>query len=78
MDELLLRVLSRLIGIHASLGAEVYRDAVRRALVGVATAAQIEAERRAGSERPAQGIGTVVRFPLRRARLKSNDDGVAT
>jgi hypothetical protein len=78
MDELLLRVLSRLVAIHASLGPDVYRDAVRRALLGVAVAAQIEAERRAGSEHTAQGVGTIIRFPLRRARLNPGEDDGTT
>ncbi|MBO1905303.1 hypothetical protein KHP60_09700 [Microvirga sp. 3-52] len=74
MDELLLRVLSRLVGIHATLGPDVYRQAGQRALLGIAAAAHVEAERRARGPCPS---GTVVKFPLARTRRSSiTEDGV--
>jgi hypothetical protein len=73
MDDLLLRVVERLIGIRSTLGPFVYRDAARRALLGIAVAAHVEAERRAGHRcRPG---AAVVRFPLARVRSAVPDDG---
>ncbi|WP_201834932.1 hypothetical protein [Microvirga zambiensis] len=67
MDDRLAAVVVRLLGVRQALGDASYRDAVGRALQGIAAAAQAEAERRARRHRPVRP-GVVVRFPLGRAR----------
>lgn len=48
MDELLIRVLVRLLRVHDELGQQAFENAARRALVGIGVAVQVEAERNAG------------------------------
>ncbi|WP_046867621.1 hypothetical protein [Microvirga massiliensis] len=71
VDERTLAVAHRLEAIRTRLGARAFRDAVGRALHGIASAALAEAERRAWrhAKRPA-GSETVVPFPLPRARRR--------
>lgn len=46
MDEALLRIVRRLIAVRYNLGAEVFEEAVHRALVGIGRAVLEEGERR--------------------------------
>lgn len=61
-DELLIRVLTRLLRVHDELGDRAFIDAANRSLVAIATSVQVEADRRAGIERPS--AQQVVPFPL--------------
>jgi hypothetical protein len=63
MDELLIRVLTRLVRVHDELGERSFEDAAQRALVAIAMAVQIEANRRAGVPEVVPH-GDVVHFPL--------------
>lgn len=64
MDELLIRILTRLVRVHDELGEESFKNAANRALVTIARSVQLDAEERAGCS-PVAG-GDVVRFPLGR------------
>lgn len=67
MDDLLIRVLTRLLRVHEELGEASFEDAAHRALVAIALAVRAEAEDRAGcSDTPPSGA--VVSFPLAKAR----------
>ena len=75
MDELLIRVLTRLLRVHDELGEESFEAAAHRALVAIALAVQIDAERKAGSLNRASSTDGVVPFPLsssQRAMKKSD------
>jgi hypothetical protein len=67
----LIEIVSRLATVRATLGEDTYRDAVRRALVGVGLAVRDEAERRAGVRGGPDGI--VIRFPLGRPDRNEHD-----
>lgn len=73
MDELLITIMVRLAGIYESLGPRVYAEAGRNALLGIARAAQTEAERRAGTNCRISSSGPVIPFPLGRARNPYGD-----
>lgn len=76
MDELLIRVLTRLLRVHDELGEESYEEAAHRALVAIALAVQCDAERKAGVGSAEDG-DRVVRFPLskrRRTQVPDLDD----
>lgn len=68
MDDLLLKVLSRLVTIQETFGSRVFEDAAHRALVATAVAVQIEAERNAGTIDRTTGDQQVIPFPLAKAR----------
>jgi hypothetical protein len=68
MDELLIRVMTRLLRVHDELGEESFEDAAHRALVAIAMAAQFEAERKAGTLDYQSSGEHVVPFPLAKAR----------
>jgi len=79
MDDLLIKVLSRLVTIQETFGNRVFEDAAHRALVAAGVAVQIEAERNAGtSDRPTRDQ-QVIPFPLAKARRNRDriswDDG---
>ncbi len=67
MDELLIRVLTRLLRVHDELGEESFEDAAHRALVAIALAVKFEAERKAGGPAP-RADRQVVPFPLAKRR----------
>tara|TARA_R110002124_G_scaffold44422_1_gene135446 strand:+ start:2000 stop:2254 length:255 start_codon:yes stop_codon:yes gene_type:complete len=67
MDELLIRVLTRLLRVHDELGEESFEDAAHRALVAIALAVKFEAERKAGGPAP-RVDQQVVPFPLSKTR----------
>lgn len=75
MDDLLLKVLSRLVTIHDELGEESYQDAAHRALLAIALAAKVEAERSASIHQANVGEGVVVPFPLSRTQRQRKDEG---
>lgn len=73
MDErLLVRVLTRLVRVHAEFGEEYYRDAVRGALVAIGRSAMRAAET------DLAGRDNVLTFPLPKSDNWPDDgDGVA-
>lgn len=80
MDELLIRVLSRLLRVHEELGEESFDEAAHRALVAIALAVQCDAERKAGVPDTLAADQQVVRFPLakrRRTEKNQTDDWVS-
>jgi len=66
MDELLIRVLPRLLRVHEELGEHSFEEAAHRALLAIALSVRDEAEARAG-EHPKRDAA-VVSFPLAKAR----------
>lgn len=72
MDEMMQRLVTRLIVTEVELGPEAYRDAVQGALRAVAKAALDQAERQTGLAPPANVGGPVVRFPLSRRHREPN------
>ncbi|KKB08802.1 hypothetical protein [Devosia chinhatensis] len=62
MDDLLIRVLTRLVRVHDELGEESFEHAANRALVSIARSVQLDAERQVRLERPAFDEG-VIPFP---------------
>lgn len=74
MDELLIRVLTRLLRVHDELGEESFEEAAHRALVAIALAVQCDAERKAGGPEITTPERQVVRFPLAKRRRVSPSD----
>ena len=76
MDDLLIRVLTRLVRVHDELGEGAFEDAAHRALVAIALAVQVEANRRAGAPDVIHPDG-VLPFPLERRLMRpsSTPDG---
>mgnify|MGYP001266217040 CR=1 FL=1 len=72
MDELLVRILTRLLRVHDELGPATYEEAARRALVAIAAAVHSEAERKAGGAGILPPAPRVVPFPLARRRAKED------
>jgi hypothetical protein len=73
MDEILIRVMTRLVRVHDELGERCFEEAAHRALLSIALAVQFEAERKAGSLQPPNVDQEVVPFPLsstRRDRIR--------
>ena len=66
-DELLIRVLTRLLRVQDELGNKAFEEAAHRSLVAIATSVQAEASRRAGIAEPNLG-DAIVQFPLERRR----------
>jgi hypothetical protein len=73
VDELLIRVLTRLVRVHDELGEDSFERAANRALVTIARSVQIDAESRAGMREPHLGDG-VVPFPLPARGRRSEDE----
>ncbi|QQR39006.1 hypothetical protein [Devosia rhizoryzae] len=71
MDDLLVRVLTRLLRVGDELGERAFEDAAHRSLVAIARSVQIEAARKAGVDDPGLGDG-VLPFPTVPSR-KSQD-----
>lgn len=65
MDDLLMKVLVRLVSVQQSLGDRTFENAAHRALIGIGAAVKEEAELRSHSQ-PGRAAGTIVRFPLGR------------
>lgn len=74
MDELLIRVLTRLLRVHDELGEESFEEAAHRAVLAIALAVQCEAVRKAGLPEPRAGDEQVVRFPLDKRRHRREID----
>lgn len=62
MDELLIRVIVNLVRVQDELGDESFEHAAHRALVSIAQAVQIDAQRQAGMNEKKLGDG-VIPFP---------------
>ena len=62
MDEMLIRIMTRLVRVHDELGEAAFSNAANRALVSIARSVQLDAERKAGMEAPYLG-DSVVQFP---------------
>jgi len=76
MDDLIIKVIVRLVKVHESLGKRAYEDAGHRALVGIGMATMEEAERQA-MERGGASIvipKSIIRFPLERTRHPAGFD----
>ena len=63
MDEMLIRIMTRLVRVHDELGEDSFERAANRALVTIARSVQLDAEQKAGVENPSLGTG-VVPFPV--------------
>lgn len=74
MDDLLIRVLTRLLRVNDELGNKAFEDAAQRALVAIARSVQIEAARKVGIRDPDLGEG-VLPFPT--IPTRSSHDSVA-
>jgi hypothetical protein len=71
MDEMMQRLITRLIVTEVELGGDVYRDAVQGALRAVARAVLDHGEREMGLVPPANVGGPVIRFPLSKRQAES-------
>lgn len=67
MDELLIRIITRLVRVHDEMGQQCFEDAAQRSLVAIARTVQIEAGRKAGMRLPELGEG-VLPFPIAGSR----------
>lgn len=74
MDDLLIRVITRLVRVHDEMGQQCFEDAAQRSLVAIARTVQVEAGRKAGLEQPSLGDG-VLPFPVAGSAYRS--DGAA-
>lgn len=75
MDEMLQRLVTRLIVTEVELGGEAYREAVQGALRAVARAALDHAEREMGLVPPQNVGGPVIPFPLAKRRRHVDNPG---
>lgn len=76
MDELLIRILTRLVRVHDELGEKSFENAANRALVSIARSVQLDAEQQAGLEPPSLGA-SVLRFPTPSAQARNGDGSAA-
>ena len=76
MDDILVRVLTRLLRVNDELGEIAFERAANRALVAIARSVQVEAERKSGIDEPDLGDG-VVKFPSDRAGIRPTPPGGA-
>jgi hypothetical protein len=67
MDEMLIRLMTRLVRIYDELGEQSFQNAANRAMLTIARSVQIDAERKAGMEERSLG-DSVVPFPLPSSR----------
>lgn len=74
MDDLLIRVLTRLLRVNEEMGERAFEDAAQRALVAIALAVQVEAHRKLGINGPALDE-QIVPFPLDRRRPSGRSPG---
>ncbi|GAB5429296.1 MAG: hypothetical protein Devi2KO_27550 [Devosia indica] len=70
MDDILIRLVCRLVRVHEELGEAAFETAANRALVSIARSVQLDAEARAGVDH--EQDPQVVQFPLDRAGPFSN------
>lgn len=70
MDDILIRLVCRLVRVHEELGEAAFETAANRALVSIARSVQLDAEARAGVDHELDP--QVVPFPLDRASPFSN------
>ncbi len=68
MDELLIRVLVRLVRVHDELGEAAFEDAAHGALMGIGKAAHRAAEAQRGLRPPPSRDGSVVIFCPKRPK----------
>lgn len=68
MDELLIRIITRLVRVHDEMGQRCFEDAAHRAIVAIARTVQLEACARAGMKQPELGEG-VLPFPVPGSRI---------
>jgi hypothetical protein len=73
MDEMLIRVMTRLVRIYDELGEESFENAANRAMVTIARSVQLDAERKAGMASLSMGDG-VVPFPAAGTRPRGGGD----
>lgn len=71
MDDLLIRIITRLVRVHDEMGQQCFEDAAQRSLVAIARTVQIEAGKKAGMELPELGDG-VLPFPLSGSRCRQD------
>ncbi|KKB09469.1 hypothetical protein [Devosia chinhatensis] len=71
MDDLLIRIITRLVRVHDEMGQKCFEDAAQRSLVAIARTVQVEAGRKAGLEQPSLGDG-VLPFPLPNERKNAH------
>jgi hypothetical protein len=76
MDEMLIRVMTRLVRVHDELGEEAFANASNRALVAIARSVQLDAEQKAGLEQPSFGA-SVLRFPTPATPARNGDGSAA-
>lgn len=76
MDELLIRIMTRLVRVHDELGEEALARAGNRALVAIARSVQLDAEQKAGLEQPSLGA-SVLRFPTPSTQARNGDGSAA-
>ena len=76
MDELLIRILTRLVRVHDELGKASFENAANRVLVTIARSVQLDAESRVGIGERDLGE-RVVRFPRPSSRTSSGDGTAA-
>ena len=74
MDDLLIRVLTRLLRVNDELGERAFEDAAHRSLVAIALAVQFEAGRKAGVNL-SRDDDQVVQFPLEKRRPRAPSVG---
>lgn len=63
MDDLLIRIMTRLVRVYDELGEESFENAANRALVTIARSVQLDAERKAGMPRADLGEHVVILHP---------------
>lgn len=73
MDELLIRILTRLVRVYDELGEESFENAAHRALVTIARSVQLDAERKAGMPQADFGEHVVAFHPRSSQRGSGND-----
>ncbi len=76
MDDILVRVLTRLLRVNDELGEIAFERAANRALVAIARSVQVEAERKSGVGEPDLGHG-ILRFPSDRVSTDPTPKGGA-
>lgn len=76
MDELIIRIMTRLVRVYDEIGEEAFENAANRALVTIARSVQLDAERKAGVPDPVLGEG-VVPFPTGASRVSTPSDDAA-
>jgi hypothetical protein len=74
MDDLLIRVLTRLLRVHEEMGERCFEEAAQRALVAIARTVQVEASRKLGIHGPALDQ-QIVPFPSDRRRPMGRSPG---